>query len=160
MLVEQSQKANGPTRWNSRQTCRCGPKENSEWKSVVKNRRFFDTLSHKHNRKSLPVSEGDSNRNIVTLLQSHLPHGVIAGQQELWFDNMTNHPSIPFYFSWAIPCQYTSCYRGTALFFLPLADGSQNTFIKCKQSFGKKYVHTGSLQRKYDVQNRLSFKKR
>lgn len=84
---------------------------------------------------------------------------VIAGQQEPWFDYMTNHPSIPFYFPSVIPCQYTCYYRGTGSFFLPVAEGSQNTFIKCKQSFGKKYVHTGSLQRKYDVQNRLSFKK-
>lgn len=85
---------------------------------------------------------------------------MIAGQQQPWFDYVINHPSIPFNFPWAIPCQYTYCYRGTGSFFLPLAGGSQNTFIKCKQPLGKKYVYPGLLQRKYDVQNRLSLKKR
>lgn len=167
MLVKQSQKANGSTWWNSRQICRCGPTENSEWKTIAKDRRFFfDTLSHKHNRKSLPVSGGNSNIIhivyicIVILLQSHLPHGSdcrTAGTLIWLHDQSSQHPTL-FSLSDSMPI-YILLQRHR--FISPVCSWRFTEYIhKCKRSFGKKYVHTGSLQRKYDVQNRLSFQKR
>lgn len=80
-----------------------------------KGHKIFWHSEHKHNRKSLPVSGGDSNRN--TLLQSHIPHGsdCRTARTLIWLRDQSSQHPILFSLSNSMPI-YTLLQRHRFVF--------------------------------------------